>query len=127
MRIIPALWRVLGFILLGSLPWMMPGWVSEVPANMVFSKFGFINAAGQEVIPLKFQHGFSYSQDLAPVKVDHRWGFIDRAGKIVIDPKYLEVLGFSQGLAGVVRKVFVGGDYLRPPGQKIDPGANFSQ
>ena len=38
MQIIPALWRVLGFILLGSLPWMIPGWVSEVPANMVFSK-----------------------------------------------------------------------------------------
>ena len=95
---------------------MIPGSVSEVPANMVFSKFGFIDAAGREVIPLKFQHGFSFPQGLAPVKVDHQWGFIDRTGKIVIEPKYLEVLSFSQGLAGAVRKVFMGEDYMRPPG-----------
>jgi hypothetical protein len=93
----------MGFILLGTLPWMMPGWVSEVPANMVFSKFGFIDAAGREVIPLKFQHGFSFSQGLAPVKQGEQWRYIDPQGKKVIQLPIVvtEARPFAEDLAPV--------------------------
>jgi hypothetical protein len=65
------------------------------------SKWGFINAEGQEVVELKYDEVRLFSDDIAAVKSGGLWGFVDRSGNEVIATKYNEVKDFSEGLAGI--------------------------
>lgn len=70
-------------------------------------KIGYINKAGDIVIPSIYQDGRAdsglgaFSEGLAPVKVDGKFGYIDKNGKIVIEPKYDKALPFESGLGWV--------------------------
>lgn len=69
-------------------------------------KYGFINAIGAEVIPLKYDNAWdfsSYSQTgyLSNVRLGTRSGFIDTTGKEVIPLKYDWAGLFREGLAAV--------------------------
>ena len=67
--------------------------------------WGFVDSAGNEVVPLTYAWVRDFSEGLAAVGVgtwDNRQvGFIDRAGNEVVPPIYDEVRSFSEGLAWV--------------------------
>ena len=64
-------------------------------------KYGFINDAGEEIIPLKYEAANNFSQGLAAVKSNESWGFIDKTGKLAIPFIYESVNSFSENLAAV--------------------------
>jgi hypothetical protein len=69
-------------------------------------KYGFMDANGAEVVPLKYDYAHNFSEGLAAVKLNGKWGFIDKMGKEVIPLKYDNVSalfcdGFWEGLAPV--------------------------
>lgn len=64
--------------------------------------YGFIDKAGNEVIPLKYNGvPYSFSEGLAAVELNGKYGFIDTADKMIIPPVYDSVTPFSDGLASV--------------------------
>jgi hypothetical protein len=65
--------------------------------------FGFINEAGEMVIPLQFRSAFSsvFVDGLAAVAPQSAWGYIDRTGKLVIPPQFEKASDFREGLAAV--------------------------
>jgi WG containing repeat len=62
---------------------------------------GFIDRAGQIVIPLCFDGVGEFSEGLARFERDGRWGYIDPAGNIVIEPTFPWAEEFHEGLAHV--------------------------
>lgn len=67
--------------------------------------YGFINRAGKEVIPIKYDDLKPFTKGFAIVgrKVDDvlKYGFIDKTGKEITGIKYDEVMPFSEGFAVV--------------------------
>ncbi len=47
--------------------------------------WGFVDMAGNEVIPLQYQEVRRFSEGVAGVMKDGFWGFIDKTGNVVID------------------------------------------
>ena len=78
----------------------------------------FIDKNGVEVIPLKYEDAYSFSDGLANVKFNGKWGFIDKGGRVVIPFKYDVAQGFSLGCAKVCldREWF----YIDKQGNRID-------
>lgn len=64
-------------------------------------KSGFVDRAGQPVIPFEYDEARPFSEGLAGVRLQKRWGYIGPDGKIVIEPRYVIALDFSGGLAAV--------------------------
>ncbi len=64
-------------------------------------KYGFIDKAGKEVIPIKYDNAWSFSEGLAVVNLNNKYGFIDKTGEEVIPIKYYYAYSFSEGLAMV--------------------------
>jgi WG containing repeat len=62
---------------------------------------GFIDRAGQIVIPLCFDAVGEFSEGFARFERDGRWGYIDPAGNIVIQPIFPWAEEFHEGLAHV--------------------------
>src|SRR5262252_8372250 len=81
-------------------------------------KSGYMDRAGNLVIPAQFDDADDFSEGLAPVKVRSdettwcpreasgsrrgftmKWGYIDKTGKTVIVPQFESASGFSEGLA----------------------------
>jgi hypothetical protein len=62
---------------------------------------GFIDRAGQIVIPPCFDAVGEFSEGLARFERDGRWGYIDPAGDIVIEPTFPWAEEFHEGLAHV--------------------------
>jgi len=50
--------------------------------------WGFVNRAGEIVVPLEYSYVSDFRDGLARVEVDGRAGFIDRAGNVVIPLEY---------------------------------------
>ena len=71
-------------------------------------KCGYINEAGQEIIPLIFTGVKDFHEGLAAVKVGNwsmgKWGFIDIQGKLIIPYLFDKPRPFSCGMAKVVYK-----------------------
>ena len=59
-------------------------------------KYGFVDEAGKEVIPLIYDDVFDFSEGLAHVKKNDKHGFVDKTGKIVIPLIYDDVFDFSE-------------------------------
>ncbi|GAA4318304.1 WG repeat-containing protein [Flaviaesturariibacter amylovorans] len=64
-------------------------------------KFGFLDAAGNEVIGAGYVAAGSFSEGLAPVLAGGRWGYIDTNGKETIAPQFAKAGLFSERLAPV--------------------------
>ena len=70
---------------------------------------GFINTAGELVIPPVFEHiqsppminRYMFKEGLSAFAKDGKCGYIDKQGNTVIAPEYELVLPFSQGIAAV--------------------------
>jgi hypothetical protein len=87
---------------------------------------GFIDRAGQIVIPLCFDAVGEFSEGLASFERDGRWGYIDPAGNIVIQPTFPWAEEFHEGLAHVqVTGTVLGYDgrwgYINQTGQIVIP------
>ncbi|SFM37782.1 WG containing repeat-containing protein [Paenibacillus sp. 1_12] len=41
-------------------------------------KWGFIDNTGKEIVAVKFERAFDFSEGLAAVKVKGKWGFINK-------------------------------------------------
>jgi len=65
-------------------------------------KYGFIDQAGKEVVPCKYDFASSFSEGLAVVALDGKYGYIDKTGREVVPlGKYTWAYAFSEGLAVV--------------------------
>ena len=65
-------------------------------------KWGFIDTAGKEVIPGRYDWAEDFREGLAVVVRDDKWGYIDQTGKEVIPCQFSgQALWFSEGLAAV--------------------------
>ncbi|MNR05185.1 KWG Leptospira [compost metagenome] len=75
-------------------------------------KYGFINAAGKVVIPLKYSYANGFSEGYASVNMGGeaafsgfpkggKWGFINNNDKTVLSLKYDFANSFWKGLAEV--------------------------
>jgi hypothetical protein len=77
---------------------------------LVDDKWGFINRAGEMVIPPQFDDcADGFSEGLASVRVGYKWGAIDLTGNLVIPFQFDLLCMFSEGLAiayisGTVKK-----------------------
>jgi hypothetical protein len=76
------------------------------------ARFGFIDRAGAEAIPLKFHKARHFSEGLAAVKVANLWGYVLPSGLFQITPRFdgtgkarrypdMRAGSFSDGLAPV--------------------------
>lgn len=69
------------------------------------NNWGFIDRAGELVIPTTFRHVESFSEGLASVSIGPGLisprGYIDRSGKMVLEPRYVSAGSFKEGLACV--------------------------
>jgi hypothetical protein len=63
------------------------------------NKIGFIDKAGRQVIPPRYQNAGPFSEGLAAVRIKGKYGYIDRSGKMVIPPQFEDAGPFSEGLA----------------------------
>ena len=63
--------------------------------------WGYINAAGKEVIPVQYTDTHEFSEGLAPVEQNGKWGYIDKTGKTLIPFQYEGAYIFGEGLASV--------------------------
>ena len=72
-----------------------------VVAVKLNDKWGFVDKAGEDVIPLKYDYAEFFNEGLARVRLNDKWGFVDKAGKEVIPLKYDYAELFSEGLARI--------------------------
>jgi hypothetical protein len=70
--------------------------VDNRPAYRV--DYGFINTAGELVIPFEYSQAFSFSEGLASVSKGSKWGVINTLGEVVIPFEYDRIGSFSEGL-----------------------------
>ncbi len=64
-------------------------------------KYGYVDRAGQFVIPPVYDEAHDFSEGLAAVRVGRRSFFIDKQGRTVLKPGYYQAGEFSEGLAPV--------------------------
>jgi len=91
--------------------------------------WGLIKENG-EIIELKYDDTWNFSEGLAVVKKDGKWGYINKEGKEITELKYDDTGDFSEGLA-VVKKDGKWG-YINKEGKEIielkyDYTWNFSE
>ena len=63
--------------------------------------YGFVDKAGREITPCRYDDAGGFSEGLAKVQQDGLWGYIDKNGKEVVPLKYDRADSFSEGLAKV--------------------------
>ncbi len=81
--------------------------------------WGYIDTAGDLVIPYQFEEANAFSCGLALVKTDGRYGFIDFDGKAVIQAVYEEAYPFYENLACVLLEGKYG--YIDQSGSVVIP------
>src|SRR5690606_2530669 len=64
-------------------------------------KWGYMDTAGQIVIPAAYDDAGIFSEGLAAVLRDGRWGYIDRDGNTAIPHAFKSAWAFSEGRARV--------------------------
>lgn len=64
-------------------------------------KWGYVNRAGEFVIPPRFDMASEFSEGRGLVEVDKKYGYVDSSGNLVIAPAFLHAHEFSEGLASV--------------------------
>lgn len=63
-------------------------------------RWGFVNKKGETVIDCQYDDAFSFSDNVAAVKIDDKWSYIGMEGNIVFDElEFDEALPFHNGIA----------------------------
>ena len=67
-----------------------------------FGKWGFIDTAGNEIVPCEYDNVQNFSEGRAAVEIKGKWGFIDEMGKLVISCIYspIEFMCSQKGWSG---------------------------
>lgn len=73
----------------------------ELAAVKKDGKWGFVDVAGNEILPFKWEDAKSFSSNVAAVKENGKWGFINQAGEYIIQPQYSEVNSFIDGVGSI--------------------------
>ena len=69
---------------------------------VIDGKVGYVDEKGREMIPVKYEEAWGFSEGLAIASLDgKKWWHIDKTGKEVIPMEYDRTLHFSEGLAAV--------------------------
>lgn len=63
------------------------------------SSFGFVDQSGNVKLDYTYEDAKSFSEGLAPVKVDGKWGYINERGSLVIDAIFEDAGPFRNGVA----------------------------
>ena len=63
--------------------------------------FGFIDSSGEEVVPLGFTAGRSFSGGLAAVRYGTQWGYINHYGNVQIPVRFEYARSFNYNMAAV--------------------------
>lgn len=75
------------------------------PMRTTESLISYVDSAGNEVIPPRFNDAGTFVDGLAPAAVQDSggklWGYIDREGEWKIAPRFLDACSFSDGYARV--------------------------
>ena len=67
-------------------------------------RYGFIDKNGNIIIDFKYEQAGTFSDGLAPVRLNDKWGYINTKGEVVIDFKYDTVSLFYEGICRVGMK-----------------------
>ena len=86
-------------------------------------KSGFMDKAGKQVIPPRYNNVHPFSEGLAAVALENKYGYIDRSGKMVIPPQFESAGPFSEGLAAVAFNGKHG--YIDKSGKLVITGEEF--
>lgn len=73
------------------------GFHDGVAAVFRNGKWGFIDAAGAEVISFKYDFASGFRDGVSVAMVDGWWGLIDRDGNYVVEPKYDVIRALTYG------------------------------
>lgn len=93
-----------------------------------YDKYGYVDAAGQIVVPLQYDKAQSFQEGLAAVAMSRplanvvmidKWGFIDKTGKVIAPLQYVNVDSFSEGLAVVEKNGSSG--FINKTGEQVIP------
>lgn len=80
---------------------MMAVWMIDKDSQR---KYGFVNTAGELVVPCQYSRVYDYSEGLAQVMdADGHYGFIDKTGKVVVPLEYDDAGDFSGGAVWVMK------------------------
>jgi hypothetical protein len=84
------------------------------------SKWGYINAYGQVVIPPKYEDAEDFHEGLAMVRSNGKYGYVNKSGNLVIDADFDDALPFNEGHAVVEQRGKLGminrnGEFIIPP------------
>jgi hypothetical protein len=71
------------------------------PVQGANGQYGYVDSAGKEVVPFKYNFAWKFPEGLAMVRSIDKYGFIDGTGKEIIPCKYSAAKSFSEGLAAV--------------------------
>jgi hypothetical protein len=78
---------------------------TQLFAVQLGEKWGYIDAAGEQVISPQFQFATPFYEGRALcMDAGGKWGFIDETGRFVISPSFEDCGRFSEGLAPVVKE-----------------------
>jgi hypothetical protein len=64
-------------------------------------KWGYVDRAGDVVVPIQYDIGHMFSEGFASVERDGKWGYIDRSGRFVIPAMFDAAMPFCGGIAAV--------------------------
>jgi hypothetical protein len=113
------------------------GGVHEAPLDLrwlfrVSTKWGYIDTAGNQIIPPIFDYASHFREGRAMIRKDGRFGFIDESGGGVIEPIYSRATLFSEGLSAVTYPdssiIFIDKDNIPKIGLPFARGASaFSE
>ena len=82
---------------------------------------GYLDRSGNWAISPRFAVAGDFSEDLAPIGVEHRkWGYIDKTGTLVIPALYYSAGSFTEGLAPVRDGMLFMG-YINRQGKLVIP------
>ncbi|MDO4427144.1 MAG: WG repeat-containing protein [Moraxella sp.] len=82
-------------------------------------RYGFVNTAGEVVIPPTLEQAWSFQEGLAVVKKDGKWGHIRPDGTFAVPAIYDDAWGFSDGLAKVEKAKKAG--FVNQKGEIVIP------
>ena len=83
------------------------------------SKTGYIDKAGNLVVPVVYNAGKDYSEHRAAVFNGNHWGYLNNLGNIIVSFEYNRVRDFSEGLAAVKKNDKWG--YINDIGKTVIP------
>lgn len=84
-------------------------------AREIDGRWGYSNAAGEAVVPAKFEKTLPFSEGLGRYKIGEKWGYLNESGELVVAPRFGHAEAFAFGFAVVRSTGFFG--YIFPSGE----------